>query len=86
MVSVISPAPLHILFVEDDATIVPPKQEEKLLTIQQEKCMTIEQQTEEIYLLMNEFSQDFEVDNSPPLSLIDELIFKLEVLHRERSS
>lgn len=48
--------------------------------------MTIEQQTEEIYLLMNEFSQDFEVDNSPSLSLIDELIFKLEVLHRERSS
>ncbi len=48
--------------------------------------MTIEQQTEEIYLLMNEFSQDFEVDNPSPLSLIDELIFKLEVLHRERSS
>lgn len=40
---------------------------------------------EEVYLLMNEFCDDFEIDQESPLSLLDSIIFKLEVLYRERS-
>ena len=46
--------------------------------------MNIEEQTKEIALLMEEFISDVIEDNPPPRSLINELVFKLSTLDRER--
>lgn len=46
--------------------------------------MDIEELTNEVSFLMEEFISDVQRETPPPLSLMDELIFKLETLHYER--